>query len=350
MRRRVRRPVAAIAAWSTGLSCAVTPWLLEPPPWVRLLASLLAAATAWAVVRALGGLAAAGCAVLRGEGRPVRLTASLALLLAVSGCGGAAPSVARAAVPTFVSAAAVAAPATGPVRVQVPLAAAATDAGRARVAVEELVRAGGLARSTVLVAVPTGSGWLDWSGVAALERLTRGDVATVTVQYAARPSWVEYLLDRGRATRSATAVLSAVRAELATLPAQRRPRLLVFGESLGATAAAEAVRQVGPVDGCLLAGLPGSADEPRVPGCTEVRNDDDPIPWWRAELLVAPRAGLPWLPIATFWQVTGAMVVSLDQSPGHGHRYGAALGPAWAGLVQSTRSSAAPTTVSVSRP
>jgi uncharacterized membrane protein len=350
MRRRARHPVAAIAAWSTGVSCGVTPWLLTPPMWARVLASLLAALTAWAFVRALGGLAAAVRAVLRGEGRPVRLTASLALLLAVSGCAVAAPSVASTAVPTPVTAAAVQGPEAGPIRVQVPLSVAATDAGRARVAVEELVRAGGLARSTVLVAVPTGSGWLDWSAVAALERLTRGDVATVTVQYAARPSWVEYLMDRGRAARSATAVLAAVRAELATLPQERRPRLLVFGESLGATAAARAVRQAGPVDGCLLAGLPGSADAPPVPGCTQVRNDDDPIPWWRADLLVAPRAGLPWLPVATFWQVTGAMVVSLDQPPGHGHRYAAALGPAWAGLVQSTRSSAAPTTVSVSRP
>ena len=288
--------------------------------------------------------------VLHGEGRPLRLTASLALLLAVSGCAGAAPSVAAAAVPTPVSAAAAEGSQAGPIRVEVPLSAAATDAERARVAVEELVRADGLARSTVLVAVPTGSGWLDWAGVAALERLTRGDVATVTVQYAARPSWVEYLMGQGRAIRSATAVLSAVRAELDTVPSTRRPRLLVFGESLGATAAAQAVRQVGPVDGCLLAGLPGSRDEAPVPGCVEVRNDDDPIPWWRADLLVAPRAGLPWLPVATFWQVTGAMVVSLDQPPGHGHRYGAALGPAWAALIQSTRSRAAPTTVSVSRP
>jgi uncharacterized membrane protein len=217
--------------------------------------------------------------------------------------------------------------------VRVPLGAATTDAGRARIAVEELVRAGGLARSAVLVAVPTGSGWIDSAAVAQLERGTAGDVATVTVQYAARPSWVEYLVGRGSATRSATAVLRAVRAELATLPPGTRPRLLVFGESLGATAAAEAVHRLGPVDGCLLAGRPGSADGPAVPGCVDVRNDDDPIPWWRPGLLVAPRRGLPWLPVATFWQVTGSLVAALDRPDGHGHRYGSGLAPEWAQLA-----------------
>jgi uncharacterized membrane protein len=160
------------------------------------------------------------------------------------------------------------------------------------------------------------------------------------VQYAARPSWVEYLVGQARATGSATAVLAAVRAELATVGPDRRPRLLVFGESLGATAAAEALHRLGSVDGCLLAGRPGSADEPDEPGCTEVRNDDDPIPWWRPGLLVTPRAGLPWLPVATFWQITGGLVTSLDQPDGHGHRYGGQLAPEWSQLVHSPSAAA----------
>jgi uncharacterized membrane protein len=308
--------------------------LLEPPTWVRLVASLLAALTAWGLVRGLDGLATTVRAVLRGDARRVRLAASMAGLLALAGCSGAAPASAASAGPlpvTGVSAGSVA----GPIRVHVPLNAASSDAGRARVAVESLVRAGGLVRSTVLVAVPTGSGWIDWAAVSRLEEVTGGDVATVTVQYAARPSWVEYVLGQGRAVQSATAVLSAVRAELATVPAASRPRLLVFGESLGATAAAEALHRLGPVDGCLLAGRPGSADEPDVPGCVEARNDDDPIPWWRPGLLITPEPGLPWLPVATFWQITGDLVAALHQPDGHGHRYGAQLGPDWALLTAS---------------
>ena len=340
LRHRLRHPVAAVAAWSTGLVCAVSPWLLEPPTWLRLAASLLAALTTWSVLRVLGELAGALRGVLRGDARQARLAASMAGLLALGGCTAASPPADAAIAGPLPVAAVPASPAAGPIRVQVPLGAAATDTGRARVALEELARDGGLARSTVLVAVPTGSGWDDWPAVEQLERLTGGDLATVTVQYAARPSWVEYLAGQARATRSATAVLAAVRVELATLPPQHRPRLLVFGESLGATAAAEALHALGPVDGCLLAGRPGSADEPDEPGCVEVRNDDDPIPWWRPGLLVDPRPGLPWLPVSTFWQVTGSLVTALEQPDGHGHRYGAQLAGEWAELTASASAGA----------
>ncbi|RBY77234.1 hypothetical protein DQ238_15160 [Geodermatophilus sp. TF02-6] len=100
-------------------------------------------------------------------------------------------------------------------------------------------------------------------------------------------------------------------------------------------APAGALREGGPVDGCLLAGRPGSAHRPPVPGCTEVRNDDDPVGWWRPGLLAVPTPGLPWFPVGTFWQVTGALVAALDQPPGHGHRYGASLAPAWAALLRA---------------
>jgi uncharacterized membrane protein len=70
-------------------------------------------------------------------------------------------------------------------------------------------------------------------------------------------------------------------------------------------------------------------------GFAGVRNDDDPIPWWRPGLLVSPRAGPSWLPGGTFWQLTGGMVTSLDQprSHGHGHRYGASLADDWSGQL-----------------
>nr|WP_281371423.1 alpha/beta-hydrolase family protein [Petropleomorpha daqingensis] len=197
----------------------------------------------------------------------------------------------------------------------------------------QLAESNGLARSTILVAIPTGSGWVDEGAVSSLSRLTGGDLAVVSVPYAHHPSWVEFLLGTGRATRSATAVLRAVRDEVSALPVARRPRVLIFGESLGATAAAAAVQEVGGVDGCLLVGRPGSAGGDPVPGCTDVRNDDDPIPWWRPGALVSPRAGLPWLPGVTFWQLTGGMVTSLDQPLGHGHRYGTTLADDWAQLL-----------------
>ena len=297
----MRHPWASIAGATTAVATATTPWLLEPPLRVRLVAAAVAGLTAWGAGRAVGGLIALVQGVLRGEAHSPRLAIGLAAVLVLAGC----------AVP----------------------AAAVPDDGTAQGAVAEWVRNGGPARSTVLVAVPTGSGWVDQGAVASLEQVTGGDVATIAVPYAHHPSWVEYLLGTERATRSATAVLRAVRAEVDALPADRRPRVLVFGESLGATAAVAAVQDVGGVDGCLLVGRPGSAGGDPVPGCTDVRNDDDPIPWWRPGLLVTPRPGLPWLPGVTFWQVTGSLVTSLDQPMGHGHRYGATLADDWARLL-----------------
>ena len=64
-----------------------------------------------------------------------------------------------------------------------------------------------------------------------------------------------------------------------------------------------------------------------------MRNDDDPVAWWRPGLLLTPRDGLPWLPVSTFFQVSGALLVATSQPEGHGHRYGRHLGAAWAGVL-----------------
>ncbi|WP_456596648.1 alpha/beta-hydrolase family protein [Blastococcus sp. SYSU DS0552] len=329
-----RHPVATVVATSAGIVCVVTPWMLEPPLWVRLLAGLLTAATWWCAARLVGAVVAGVRNVLHGRARSAGLAVGMAAVLVVAGCGAApppAPAAAPAWVPVVASAPDV--PAGTPVRVRIDLADAPTDETRARLAVEELIGAGGLTRTTVVIAVPTGSGWVDEDAIAAVEELTGGDLATATVQYAQRPSWVEYLLGTDRAERSATALLDAVRAQLATLPAGERPRLLIFGESLGATAAAAAVTEVGGVDGCLLAGRPGSAGSSPVSRCTDVRNEDDPIPEWHPGLVLAPRGDLPWLPAVTFWQVTASLVTALDHPPGAGHRYGMSLADDWARML-----------------
>ncbi|MGY2128515.1 alpha/beta-hydrolase family protein [Blastococcus sp. SYSU DS0617] len=330
-----RHPGAAVVAVSAAVVCMVTPWLVEPPLWLRLLAGVLTAVTWWCAARAVTAVVGGVRKVVRGEAGPAGLAVGMTAVLVLAGCGGTPvqdPVTASGWQPVAGSGPDL--PAGMPVRVQIGLADAATDEARARRAVEELVHTGGLTRSTVLVAVPTGSGWVDEDGIAALEALTGGDVATVTVQYAEQPSWLEYLRGTDRAARSASTLLAAVRAQLAALPTAERPQLLIFGESLGATAAAAAVTEIGGTDGCLLAGRPGSAGAAPVAGCTDVRNDDDPVVHWRPGLMVTPRSGLPWLPVVTFWQMTGGLVTSLDHPAGAGHRYGASLADDWARLVE----------------
>jgi uncharacterized membrane protein len=74
-------------------------------------------------------------------------------------------------------------PSTQPLRVYVGLNAAETLAARAELAAEELERVGGFDRATLVVAMPTGTGWMDPAAMEPLEHLHHGDVATVALQY-----------------------------------------------------------------------------------------------------------------------------------------------------------------------
>jgi uncharacterized membrane protein len=83
------------------------------------------------------------------------------------------------------------------------------------------------------VASPTGSGYVNYVAAETLEYLTRGDCATVALQYSLRPSFQS--LDRVAMGREQNrALLHALEWRLQGLPEGRRPRLVGFGESLGA--------------------------------------------------------------------------------------------------------------------
>jgi uncharacterized membrane protein len=83
------------------------------------------------------------------------------------------------------------------------------------------------------VASPTGSGYVNYVAAETLEYLTRGDCATVALQYSLRPSFLS--LDRVAMGREQNrALLHALEWRLRALPEGHRPRLVGFGESLGA--------------------------------------------------------------------------------------------------------------------
>jgi uncharacterized membrane protein len=77
--------------------------------------------------------------------------------------------------------------ALAPVRAYAGLESAPTAEQRARLAVDDLGRAGGFDRGTLAVITTTGSGWVDPSAVDSLEYVTGGDVATVSMQYSYLP-------------------------------------------------------------------------------------------------------------------------------------------------------------------
>ncbi len=135
-------------------------------------------------------------------------------------------------------------------------------AGRAELALAELARVGAFDRSHLLLVAPTGTGWVDQTMIEAAELLTRGDIATCCIQYGRYPSFMsvqKLALGRGQFRL----LLWGVRQRLAERPPERRPRVLVFGESLGAWASSDVIMYQGiegfdhyGVDRALWVGLP----------------------------------------------------------------------------------------------
>jgi uncharacterized membrane protein len=79
---------------------------------------------------------------------------------------------------------------------------------------------------------PTGTGYVNYVAVAAASYLSRGDVATVTLQYSKRPSPLS--LDKVGAAREQNRQLWLRILERLHDRTGPRPRVVVFGESLGA--------------------------------------------------------------------------------------------------------------------
>ena len=124
-------------------------------------------------------------------------------------------------------------PAIEPVRVFVGLDSAPSEEERVELAIRELDRTGAFNRKLLIVTSPTGTGYVNYVAVESAEYMTRGDCATVTLQYSKRPSPVS--LDRvweGR--KQFRMLLAAIRRRLYKMAPEDRPKLVVFGESLGA--------------------------------------------------------------------------------------------------------------------
>jgi hypothetical protein len=134
--------------------------------------------------------------------------------------------------------------------------------GRAELALAELDRTGAFDRSHLLLVSPTGTGWVDHTLIETAEFLTRGDIATCCIQYGRYPSFLsvqKVALGQGQFRL----LLWGIKQRLAERPPERRPRVLVFGESLGAWTSSDVVMFQGiqgfdhyGIDRALWVGLP----------------------------------------------------------------------------------------------
>lgn len=123
-----------------------------------------------------------------------------------------------------------------PVRIVIPREGSIEQ--RAELAVRELTATGGLQRGLICVASPTGVGYVNYVMAEALEYLTRGDCAIVVPQYAYVPSALALNKTR-EGVELQTAVIRAITRRLEELASPSPPRVVQFGESLGAQVAAD---------------------------------------------------------------------------------------------------------------
>jgi uncharacterized membrane protein len=174
-----------------------------------------------------------------------------------------------------------------PIRVYAGLRSAGSPDERAALAVRELKRTGAFRREVLAVATTTGTGWVDPDAASSLEYLHGGATALVGLHYSYLPSWISFLVDRDETAQAGTALYRHVHRRWSQLPAGDRPRLIVFGESLGSfgaeaafrggDAAASLANLVDGSDGVLLTGP--TASNPVWDQLTDAREPGSPV--WR---------------------------------------------------------------------
>jgi uncharacterized membrane protein len=166
-----------------------------------------------------------------------------------------------------------------PIRVYVGLRSAATPEARAKLALEELKRVGGFARSVLIVVTPTGTGWVDPAAMDSVEYLHDGDVASVAVQYSYLPSWLlSLLVEPDYGIDTARALFKEIYGYWITLPKSHRPKLYMYGLSLGAANSQQSTDLIevlgDPPSGALWSGPPHSSRPWRF--LTDHRNPGSP--------------------------------------------------------------------------
>jgi uncharacterized membrane protein len=232
----------------------------------------------------------------------------------------------------------------------------------------------------LVVATPTGTGWLDPGAVDTLEYLHAGDTAIASVQYSYLPSWITLLVEPTHSRESATALFDAIYEHWKSLPKESRPMLYLHGLSLGALGSAASADLFAvfedPIQGGVWSGPPfasavwsrlTSARNPGSPMWLPTSRDgtmlrftgresslheegkrwgpmrfvfiqhaSDPMTFFAPELLyrrpawlvgergpdVSPH--LTWCPIVTFLQVGFDIPMATTTPQGYGHNFAAA--------------------------
>ncbi len=284
-------------------------------------------------------------------------------------------------------------PAREPIRVYAGLHSADDDRARMELLVDELERTKAFERRVLVVVPTTGTGWINPAAADAVEMLYNGDTAIVGVQYSYLPSWISFLADQRKSMDSGRLLVHTIADRWQRLPVDHRPKLVLYGESLGALAGQaafdwlpdiaemgfDAVLWVGPPQASplwhalLVRRDPGStaalpryddgrtvrfaqgtvpAEVARIaappwtgPRVLFLQHASDPVVWWSPDLLFARpdwlteapgpdrTASMRWYPVVTFWQVSADLVHGESMPAGHGHNYTDTILDGWVAVL-----------------
>jgi uncharacterized membrane protein len=119
-----------------------------------------------------------------------------------------------------------------PIRVYASLESESTEEARAELLLAELDRTRAFERRHLALFSPTGSGYVNYVATETFEFLTRGDCASAAIQYSVLPSPLSLTRTEG-ATRQTRLVFDGIAERLRDLEPDKRPRVFLFGESLG---------------------------------------------------------------------------------------------------------------------
>ncbi len=152
-----------------------------------------------------------------------------------------------------------------PISIFVGLDSAPTATERVELALREMDRTEAWSRELIMLVSPTGTGYVNYVATACVQYMTKGDVATVTLQYSKRPSPLS-LGKIGQAKEQNRLLWLKILERIRRMAPEDRPKVVVFGESLGAhtsQAAFEGWGTLGPqalgIDRALWIGTPASS-------------------------------------------------------------------------------------------
>lgn len=271
-------------------------------------------------------------------------------------------------------------PVQEPIRVYAGLDPKGSLKETAKQVVAELDRTNAWDREVLAVVTATGTGWIDPAFTATFELMHGGNTAIASMQYSYLPSWVGFITDRDTPPAAGRALFEAVYEAWLEKPEDSRPKLYVFGLSLGSYGMQGAFSGLQDMtertDGALFVGTPSftpnwqfftnnrdagsheivpvfdggarvrfnaqpnsamdlwaEGEDWKEPRIAYVQHASDAVVWWSPDLLLtAPdwlsepagvdrRVNMVWLPTVTFWQVTLDMFVAGEVPAGHGHAY-----------------------------